>query len=43
MKVAIVTKGESGLLDLDADGWRTILISRAFGTATLDLRKDQLV
>lgn len=37
MKVAVVTKGESGLLDLDADGWRTILISRAFGTATLDL------
>ena len=32
MKVSMLTKGGSGLSSLDADGWRRILTSRAFGT-----------
>ena len=39
MKASMLTKGRSGSSVLDADGWRGILTSRAFGTATLDLRK----
>ena len=39
MKASILTKGGSGPSGLDADGWLRILTSRAFGTATLDLRK----
>ena len=39
MKASMLTKGESGPSGLDADGWRRILTSRAFGTAILDLRK----
>ena len=33
----MLTKGGSGPSGLDSDGWRRILTSRAFGTATLDL------
>ena len=35
----MLIKGGSGPSGLDANGWRRILTSRAFGTATLDLRK----
>ena len=35
----MLTKGGSGPSGLDADGWRRILTSRAFWTATLDLRR----
>ena len=35
----MLIKGGSGPSGLDANGWLRILISRAFGTATLDLRK----
>ena len=34
-----LTKSVSGPPGVDAAGWRRILTSRAFGTATLDLRK----
>ena len=33
------TKGGSGLSGLDADGWRRVIVSARFGTATLDLHK----
>ena len=39
MKASMLIKGGSGPSGLDANGWRRILTSRAFGTATLDLRK----
>ena len=39
MKALMLTKGGSRPSDLDADGWRRILTSCSFGTATLDLRK----
>ena len=39
MKASMLIKGGSGPSGLDADGWRRILTSRAFGAATLDLRK----
>ena len=39
MKASMFIKGGSGPSGLDADGWRRILTSRAFGTATLDLCK----
>ena len=39
MKALMLRKDGSGPSGLDADGWRKILTSRAFGTATLDLRK----
>ena len=38
-KAAIRTKRGSGSSGLDADGWRRIIVSSCFGTATLDLRK----
>ena len=39
MKASMLTKGRSWSSVLDADVWRRILTSRAFGNATLDLRK----
>ena len=39
MKASILTKSGSGPSSLDAHGWRRVLTSLAFGTATLDLRK----
>ena len=39
IKASILTKGGSGPSGLDADSWCRILTSRAFGTATLDLRR----
>ena len=33
------TKAGSGLSGLDADGWRRVIVSARFGTATLDLHK----
>ena len=38
MKVALKTKGSSGPLGLDADGWRRILVLKNFATAGRDLR-----
>ena len=38
-KVAVKTKGRSGPSGLDAVGWRRIIVSLCFGTATSDLRK----
>lgn len=38
-KAAIRTKGGSGPSGLDADGWRRIITSNAFGTCASDLRK----
>ena len=40
MKALILTKDGSGASGLNAERWRRILSSRAFGTATLDLRKN---
>ena len=39
LKAAMLTKGGSGPSGLDADGWRKILTSRSFGTASSDLHK----
>ena len=39
MEALILTKGGPGTPGLDAYGWRRILTSRAFGTATLELGK----
>ena len=39
-KAAIRTKGGSGPSGLDADGWRRILTSKAYGTCASDLRKS---
>ena len=39
LKAAIITKDGSGPSGLDADGWKKILTSRSFGTASSDLRK----
>ena len=39
LKAAMLIKGGSGPSGLDADGWRKILISRSFGTASSHLRK----
>ena len=39
MKASMLTKGASGPSGLDADGWRRILTSCVFETATLDLYK----
>ena len=39
LKAAMLTKGGSGPSGLDADGWRKILTSRSFGTASSELRK----
>ena len=36
---AIKTKGGLRPSGLDADGWRRIIVSSCFGTATADLRK----
>ena len=33
------TKGGSGPSGMNADGWRRVLASSQFGTASLDLRK----
>ena len=38
-KAALRTKGGSGPSGMDADGWRRILASNSFGTASSDLRK----
>ena len=38
-KAAIRARGGSGPSGLDADGWRRIIVSSFFGTATSDLRK----
>ena len=38
LKAATATKGGSGPSGLDADGWRRILTSSVYGTATTDLR-----
>ena len=39
LKAAMLTKKGSGPSGLDDDGWRKILTSRSFGTASSDLRK----
>ena len=39
MKASMLTKGGSGPSDLDANGWRRVLTSRAFRTAKLYLHK----
>ena len=39
LKAAMLTKGGSGPSGLDTDGWRKIVTSRSFGTASSDLRK----
>ena len=38
-KAAIRIKGSAGPKGLDADGWRRIIVSSCFGTATSDLCK----
>ena len=38
-KVAVRTKGGSGLSGLDTDRWRKILTSKVFGSCTSNLRK----
>ena len=43
LKAAMLTKGGSGLSSLEADGWRKILTSRSFGTASCKLRKTFLL
>ena len=40
LRAASITKGGSGSSGLDADGWRRILTSNSFGTASSDLRKS---
>ena len=40
LRAASITKGGSGPSGLDADGWRRILTSNSFGTASSDLRKS---
>ena len=39
LRAAIDTKGGSGPSGMDADGWRRILASSQYGTASSDLRK----
>ena len=39
LKAASITKGGSGPSGMDAEGWRRILTSSQYGTATSDLRK----
>ena len=39
LKAAMLAKGGSGPSGLDADGWRKILTSRSFGTASSELCK----
>ena len=39
LKAAMLTKGGSETSGLDTDGWREILTSRSFGTASSDMRK----
>ena len=39
LKAAMLTKGGFGPSDFHADGWRKILISRSFGTASYKLFK----
>ena len=39
LKAAMPTKGGSGPSGLETDGWRKILISRSFGTASSEFRK----
>ena len=43
LKAATATKGGSGPSGLDAEGWRKILTSSAYGTATTDLRRANLL
>ena len=43
LKAAMLTKGGSGPFGLEADGWRKILTSRSFGTASSKLRKTFLL
>ena len=40
LRAASITKGGSGPFDLDAEGWRQILTSNSFGTASLNLHKS---
>ena len=40
MKVAYATKGGAGPSGLDAEGWKRMLTSKQFGTASSDLRKS---
>ena len=40
LRAASITKGGSGSSGLDADGWRRILTSNSFGTASSDLLKS---
>ena len=40
LRAASITKGGSDSSGLDADGWRRILTSNSFGTASSDLRKS---
>ena len=40
LRAASITKGGSGSSGLDADGWRWILTSNSFGTASPDLCKS---
>ena len=39
LRAASITKGGSGPSGLDGDGWRRILNSHFFGTASSDFRK----
>ena len=39
LKAAMLTKWGSGPAGLDSDGWRKILTSRSFGTASSELRE----
>ena len=38
-KAASIAKGDSGPSGLDTDGWRRMLTSNSFGTASSDLRR----
>ena len=39
LKAAMLTKSGSEISGLDTDGWRKILTSRSFGTASSDMHK----
>ena len=38
-KAVLKTKGGCGLSGFDAENWRRILVSKSFGSSSLDLRK----
>ena len=42
LKAASSTKGGSGPSGLDVDGWRKIITSSVYGTATIDLSWDMI-